>query len=297
MNFVSIGEILFDIYPTKKVLGGAPLNYIYHINKLFGSGSIISCIGNDQFGNQVLNNLNKLSIDNSFVQIDNLHPTGIANVVLDENGNPEFEIEQDCAFDYIKLTSEIVNLVEKNTDCFYFGTLAQRSEQSRNTIQSLLGKNEVHYFFDLNLRNSYYYDDVILNSLKSVDVLKVNYRELIELNNLITQINFNSEKVALELMEQFNISLLAITRGKDGATLFENGKRFDYTNPPIKIVDSNGAGDAFSAILSLGFMLGIDTFRINKLANDFALEVCRVQGPQPKDEFIYDKFRSELGLY
>lgn len=297
MNILSIGEILFDLYPTKKRLGGAPLNYIYHINKLLGSGTIVSRVGKDQLGKIVFDQLTKCEINTNFIQEDSTHPTGVANVILDDDGNPEFEIDSDRAFDYIELTSEIKDLFNNETDCIYFGTLAQRSEISRNTIQSLFGKNGVKYFFDLNLRNSFYDEETIIKSLQTADVIKVNYQEMTELNDMITQINYNTEKVAFELMEQFDISLFAVTHGKDGATLFENGKRYDYANQSVKILDSTGAGDAFAAILSLGFMQGIETFRINKLANDFALEVCMIEGALLKDEMIYEKFRNELGLY
>jgi len=297
MNILSIGEILFDLYPTKKRLGGAPLNYIYHINKLLGSGTIVSRVGKDQLGKIVFDQLTKCEINTNFIQEDILHPTGVANVILDEEGNPEFEIDTDRAFDFIENTSDLNELISTETDCLYFGTLAQRSEISRNTIQSLFGKNGVKYFFDLNLRNSFYDEETIIKSLQTADVIKVNYKEMTELNDMITQINYNTEKVAFELMEQFNISLFAVTRGKDGATLFENGKRYDYANQSVKILDSTGAGDAFAAILSLGFMQGIETFRINKLANDFALEVCMIEGALLKDEMIYEKFRNELGLY
>ena len=297
MNILSIGEILFDLYPTKKKLGGAPLNYIYHINKLLGNGTIISRVGKDQLGKKAFEEINKCNINSNYIQEDSVYPTGVANITLDSSGNPEFEIDTDRAFDYIEKTSELDELFSTEADCLYFGTLAQRSEKSRETIQSLFNKSGVKYFFDLNLRNSFYDEEIIIKSLQTADVLKVNYTELKELNELITQINYNTEKVAFELMEQFNISLIAVTRGKDGATLFENGKRFDYANPSVKILDSTGAGDAFSAILSLGFMQGIETFRINKLANDFALEVCMIEGALLKDEIIYENFKNELGLY
>ncbi len=297
MNILSIGEILFDLYPTKKKLGGAPLNYIYHINKLLGSGTIVSRVGKDQLGKKAIEELKNLNINTNFIQEDSVYPTGVANVILDEDKNPEFEIDTERAFDYIEQTIELNDLISTDIDCLYFGTLAQRSEKSRETIQSLFGKSGIKYFFDLNLRNSFYDEETIIKSLQTADLLKVNYEEMHQLNDLIIQIDYNTEKVAYELMDQFNINLLAVTRGKDGATLFENGKRYDYSNPPTKILDSTGAGDAFSAILSIGFMQGIETFRINKLANDFALEVCMIEGALLKDDIIYENFKNELGLY
>lgn len=297
MKITSIGEILFDLFPTHKNLGGAPLNFIFHIHKLIGEGNIISRVGKDVLGIKVIDEIKFAGMNTDYIQIDRIHPTGVANVILDEQGNPEFEIDSDRAFDFIELNDDNKYLISNETNCLYFGTLSQRSETSRNSIQSLFNNKDIKYFCDLNIRNDFYDEEIISASLNTADFLKVNYKEMNLLNDLITQIDYNTEKVAYELMEQFNISMIAVTRGKDGSTIFENGKRYDYTSIDVKVKDTTGAGDAFAAVLCLGYLQGLEINRINKLANDFAGEICMIDGALPKNDRIYDNFRELLGVY
>lgn len=297
MKITSIGEILFDLFPTHKKLGGAPLNFIYHIYKLSGEGNLISRVGKDALGTKALDEIKLAGINTDYIQIDRIHPTGVANVILDSDGNPEFEIDTDRAFDYLERTSEIDELVNFETNCLYFGTLSQRSETSRQTIQSLFNNPDIKYFCDLNLRDDFYDEEIITTSLSTSDFLKVNYDEMKILNDLIIQIDYNTEKVTFELMERFNIKMISVTRGKDGSTIFENGKRYDYTSDSVKVKDTTGAGDAFASILCIGYLNGIDINLINKLANDFAGEICMIEGALPKSDRLYDSYRELLGIY
>ncbi|MGQ9644786.1 MAG: PfkB family carbohydrate kinase [Ignavibacterium sp.] len=297
MKITSIGEILFDLFPTHKKLGGAPLNFIFHIHKLIGEGNIISRVGKDVLGIKAIDEIKLAGLNTDYIQIDRIHPTGVANVILDEQGNPEFEIDSDRAYDFIELNDDIKYLISNETNCLYFGTLSQRSETSRTSIQALFNNPDIKYFCDLNLRNDFYDEEIISASLNTTDFLKVNYKEMNLLNDLITQIDYNTEKVAYELMEQFNISMIAVSRGKDGSTIFENGKRYDYTSIDVKVKDTTGAGDAFAAMLCLGYLQGLEINRINKLANDFAGEICMIDGALPKNDRIYDNFRELLGIY
>ncbi|MDT3695259.1 MAG: carbohydrate kinase [Ignavibacterium sp.] len=296
MNITSIGEILFDIYPSHKKLGGAPLNFIYHIKKLTDNGNIISRVGKDVLGNKAANELKLADISLDYIQQDNLRSTGKANVTLNEDGEPKFNIDSDSAFDYIELNAENENLISSETDCLYFGTLAQRSEVSRNTIQSLFNRG-VKYFADLNLREKFFDEDILTSTLKAADFIKVNYQEMHTLNDLFLQSDYNTEKVAYELMERFGINMIAVTRGKDGSSIFENGKRFDYSSVDVKVLDTTGAGDAFSAILCIGYLQGQENTFINKLANEFANEICKLEGALPKNDRIYEEFREQLGFF
>lgn len=295
MNITSIGEILFDIYPNHKKLGGAPLNFIYHINKLTGSGNIISRVGKDVLGNKVINELAHAGIAADFIQHDNLHPTGMAIVHIDKNGIPDFKIEPECAYDFIEANNENENLINLNTDCLYFGTLAQRSEISKSTIQSFFNRG-IKCFADVNLRQNFYNEEVLRATLRAADFIKVNYEEMHTLNNLFVQTEYSTEKIAFELMEQFELNVVAVSRGKDGASIFENSKRNDYSGVDLKVVDTTGAGDAFSAILCIGYMLGMGIPYINKIANDFAFEICQFEGALPKNDRIYESFRELLGF-
>ncbi|RPI61500.1 MAG: carbohydrate kinase [Ignavibacteriales bacterium] len=296
MNITSIGEILFDIYPNHKRLGGAPLNFIYHVKKLTDNGNIISRVGKDVLGNKAVNDLKHSGLSFEYIQHDNLHPTGMAIVHLDDSGIPNFKIDTDSAYDFIEMNDENENLIIADTDCLYFGTLAQRSELSRKTIQSFFNRG-LKYFADLNLRQNYYDEEVLSASLKAADFIKVNYEEMHILNDIILQSEYHTEKVAYELMEKFEINMIAVTRGKDGSSIFENGKRYDHSNVDVKVVDTTGAGDAFAAVLCVGYLHGLEIPYINKLANDFASEICQFEGALPKYDRIYESFRELMGFF
>jgi len=296
MNITSIGEILFDIYPNHKRLGGAPLNFIYHVKKLTDNGNIISRVGKDVLGNKAVNDLKHSGLSFDYIQHDNLHPTGMAIVHLDESGIPNFKIDTDSAYDFIEMNDENENLIIADTDCLYFGTLAQRSELSRKTIQSFFNRG-LKYFADLNLRQNYYDEEILSASLKAADFIKVNYEEMHILNDIILQSEYHTEKVAYELMEKFEINMIAVTRGKDGSSIFENGKRYDHSNIDVKVVDTTGAGDAFAAVLCVGYLHGLEIPYINKLANDFASEICQFEGALPKYDRIYESFRELMGFF
>ena len=124
MNITSVGEILFDIYPNHKKLGGAPLNFIYHIKKLTDGGNIISRVGKDVLGNKIIDELKHSGISSEFIQVDKLHPTGMAIVSLNENGEPNFKIEKDCAYDFIEPNEDNENLINVDTDCLYFALVS-----------------------------------------------------------------------------------------------------------------------------------------------------------------------------
>jgi len=296
MNITSIGEILFDIYPNHKRLGGAPLNFIYHIKKLTDNGNIISRVGKDVLGNKVINDLKHSGLSFDFIQHDHHHPTGMALVTLDDNGTPNFKIEPECAYDFIELNDENESLINADTDCLYFGTLAQRSDISRKAIQSLFNRG-LKYFSDLNLRQNFYNEEILNSSLKAADFLKVNYEEMLVINDLLLQSEYSTERVAYEIMDKFDIKMIAVTRGKDGSSIFENGKRYDHSNVDVKVLDTTGAGDAFAAVLCVGYLHGLEIPYINKLANDFASEICQFEGALPKYDRIYDSFREQMGFF
>jgi fructokinase len=296
MNITSIGEILYDIYPNHKRLGGAPLNFIYHIKKITDSGNIISRVGKDVLGNKIINDLKHSGLSFDFVQHDNLHSTGMAIVHLDDSGTPSFKIDIDSAYDFMELNEDNEALINAETDCLYFGTLAQRSEISRKTIHAFFNRG-LKYFADLNLRQNFYSEEILTTSLKAADFVKVNYDEMHILNEVLLQGEYNTEKVAYELMEKFEINMIAVTRGKDGSSIFENGKRYDHSNIDVKVIDTTGAGDAFAAVLCVGYLHGLEIPYINKLANDFASEICQFEGALPKYDRIYESFREQMGFF
>lgn len=289
----AIGEILFDVYPTSKALGGAPINFLFHIFKLTGQGKIVSCVGHDLLGERVRSFLSGNGIPTNYIQDDHKNPTGITNVTLDEQKIPTFNIDTSRAYDFIENTTELKTLIENETDCLYFGSLAQRSDVSRSTIQSLFGKN-IKYFCDLNIRQNFYSEDIIIRSLKSADVLKVNIDELELLNKLLIGNEFDMMGVSFELMIKFNIDLMAITKGAGGATLIKDEKTDHCKLETKEVVDTLGAGDAFASILCLGYLYNWELPLINKTANEFAGEICKIKGALPDDDSLYEKLKMKI---
>ena len=292
-KITAIGEILFDVYPNKKILGGAPMNFLYHIFKLIGQGNIVSRVGRDVLGKKIRSFLFNNNIPTKFIQKDQLHPTGIATVKFDNINQPLFIIDTDRAYDYIELTPELERIVKEETECFYFGTLAQRNEVSRKTIQSLFNKG-AKYFYDLNIRENFFNKEVIEQSLKAADVMKANLDELRLLNGLFLTEKFEMNKASEEIIKKFNIGIAAVTLGSEGSVLFKDGEHDYYKPEPVETVDSVGAGDAFASILCIGYLEKWSLKKINRLANNFASEICKIKGALPENDVIYDLIKEKI---
>lgn len=294
MNRVTaIGEILFDIYPTTKKLGGAPLNFLYHIFKLTGQGNIVSRIGKDILGSSIFEFLNNIKMPAEFIQVDHLHPTGVASVTLNEKSEPTFTIDEDRAYDFIEKTRSLEKLINEGTDCLYFGTLAQRSEVSRATIQSLFNK-KIKYFCDLNIRQEFYSKEIIEASLKTANILKLSVGELKLLNDIFIKVDFETEKISKLIITEFDLDYLAVTLGGEGSLILKKDEVNHYKSKPVEIIDTVGAGDAFAAIFCIGCLQSWKLDKINKLANDFASELCKINGALPKSDEIYEMMRKKI---
>lgn len=292
-KITSIGEILFDVYPDEKKLGGAPFNFIYHIIKLTGSGHFISRIGNDNLGSNIKSFLLDNNINDKYIQTDKEHNTGIANANLDEMKIPHWKIEENAAYDFITKDDEIEKLINEYTGCLYFGTLAQRSEVSRHTIQSLFNKN-IKYFCDLNIRQNYYSIGIIENCLKAADVLKLNYDELKLVNDLLFNQKFEIIPLAKFISSKYKIDLVCITLGSDGAILVKDENINHYKIKADKIVDTTGAGDAYAAVLCLGYLNNLSLSKINELACMFAVDITKIKGAIPHDDSFYKKLKDDF---
>jgi fructokinase len=292
-KIAAFGEILFDIYTNSKNLGGAPLNFIYHINKFTGSGRIISRVGNDELGEEALSFLISKGLLTNVIQTDEEHKTGIANVTLDENGVPVFTIEESRAFDFISVDDDVINLVENETNCLYFGTLAQRNMVSRITLQSLFNKG-IKYFYDVNIRQNFYTEEILFQSLKNANAVKLNLDELKLLHKMFFKEDFDICSSSKLLMEKFNIELLAVTKGANGSILFRGEETDEHKTEVQNVIDTVGAGDAFASILCIGYLNKWDLKKINRLANEFAAEICLINGALPKEDKIYERYKREI---
>ncbi len=292
-KITSFGEILFDVYPDGRKLGGAPFNFIYHIKKITGNGNFISRIGSDKNGDEIFWFMRSNLIPTSYVQIDNEHPTGAAYANLDDNKIPHWEIAADCAYDFIEPEEKIISLIENYTDCLYFGSLIQRNETSMQTLHSLFGKGK-KYFCDLNIRQNFYSKEIIERSLMASNILKLNDGELRLLNELFIKRNADEISLAKAISENFELDLVCITQGEKGAIIYSCGKDDYQPASAENIVDTVGAGDAYAAILCVGYLEDLPIPLINKIATDFAGKIVGIQGALPNDDEIYVKYKEEL---
>ena len=290
-GITAIGEILYDIYPDAKRLGGAPFNFIYHIWKILGKANFVSSVGNDENGQEMLSFLNSIGFNTNHIYIDKKNPTGTVQVKLNEDRTPQFTISPECSYDYITLNDSTKQLIENETDLLYLGTLSTRSEISRKTILSLFGKPHIKYFCDLNLRHNFYTKDLIERTLLTTTVLKINQEELDKLKQFFDLQQFNNRAIE-QLITEFDIDLIGLTLDKDGAELYTKNESNYYKTEIVNVVDTLGAGDAFAAILCLGYLYKMPIAKVNKLANEFAAEICTVNGALPMYNSIYDKYRT-----
>lgn len=277
-------------------MGGAPFNFIYHINKILGKANFISSVGKDNNGNELLSLLTSFGFNTKAISIDKIHPTGTVNVTLDKNKVPIFKIASECSFDHLSLNQTAKRIINKETDLLYFGTFTTRKEFSRNTISSLLDLPGMKYFCDLNLRHDFFTKEFVEKTLQVCSVIKINQQELEILKRLFALPNDNFFAINL-LIEKFNIELVGLTLGEKGSELYtasETDKFRRFEQEPV--IDTLGAGDAFAAILCLGYLFKLPLKQINTLANDFALEICKIKGALPKNEKIYRKYKTALKI-
>ena len=194
------------------------------------------------------------------------------------------------------MNDEIYRLINEDTDCLYFGSLAQRSETSKSTIHNLLGE-KTKYFCDLNIRQNFFSKNTITKSLASADVLKLNLDELNLINDILFNEKFDIDTCVKRVMENFDIELIAITKGAEGSTLFNNKEKDEYRITSSAVVDTLGAGDAFAAIFCMGYLRNWDLAKMNSLANEFANQICQIRGALPENDEVYEmikeKFKNE----
>ena len=277
-----LGEILWDMLPDGKKLGGAPANFAYHAQALGGVGKVVSCIGGDDLGKEIFDKLDALGLDKTYIAIDKEHPTGTVTVEVDENGKPDYIIHENVAWDYIPGDSGLTELAGR-IDAVCFGSLCQRSEVSRQTVRDFLRatRGDCIRVFDINLRQSYYSKDVVESMLELANVLKLNDEELPVVAELFDLTGEETE-ILSALTQQFGLRMIALTRGPDGSRLFTPEGDSEQKAVVTEIADTVGAGDAFTAAIALGLLKAMGLDEINELANQLAAYVCSQSGATPK---------------
>lgn len=281
-TLVGLGEILWDILPDGRQLGGAPANFAYHAQALGAKGVVVSCVGDDELGKEVLSRLGGLGLDCRYIAVDKAHPTGTVTVKLDENGKPDFTIHENVAWDFIPLDAGLLELAAQ-TDAVCFGTLCQRSEVSRDTVRRFLQatKPDCIRVFDINIRQSYYNKDIVHTMLQMSNVLKLNDEELPVVAELL-DLTGSETDVLSQLTTKYALRLIALTRGEAGSRLYAQGEDSNHPGFPAQVADTVGAGDSFTAAMTLGLLQGKELDRTNEDANRVASYVCSQSGATPK---------------
>lgn len=252
---ISIGEIVWDVFTDKQVLGGAPVNVAYHLRCLHMDVRVITRVGADVLGVAALKRLAALGLSVQGVQCDEMLPTGIVKVMVDEHNEPHFDIIAPAAWDNIS-PIEAERVADKYTFSIVFGTLAQRDAKSRMVIRALCDKAATR-FYDVNLRPPFTTRELVLNSLAIADIVKMNGDELSKVAKWSAIALDNKQRAARELLGKYKITALVVTEGKEGAWLVSGDNFYSHTSVPVRIADSVGAGDAFFATLIMGYIKGL----------------------------------------
>lgn len=271
---VGVGELLWDLFPSGRRLGGAPVNFASHCRQLGAEAYPVSAVGEDALGRDIRDALLKMEVSDRYVMTDQVHPTGTVEVTLDEGGKPAYEICEGVAWDFIRQSEELVGLFER-ADAVCFGSLAQRNGASRKAIQSLLSHtpDDALKMFDVNLRQAFYSKAVIADSLLLASCLKLSDEELPVMAEMF-DLKGNTVSQLRDLIERFELSLVAYTKGPEGSLLVTTTETDEKPEYPAVVVNSVGAGDAFTAALCLGLLRGHALSDVNAHANRVAAYVC-----------------------
>ena len=282
LTVVGIGEVLWDVYDGDKRLGGAPANFALHVRQLGHDGIVVSRVGRDGLGREILDSLGRMGSPIEYIQVDGEHPTGTVMVSLDAQGRPTFSITPQVAYDYLEYTEDLRTLAER-ADAVLFGSLAQRNQRTRKAIWEFLrDARKALKVFDVNLRSwDQGTQEVVRESLKLTDLLKVNDDELKRLKELLGRPGEGTEGFLGRLMGEFQVRLVALTLGERGCVLATPEEVLASPAFDIAPVDTTGSGDAFAAGLVVGFLEGKSLRETADLANGLGGFVATRKGAVP----------------
>lgn len=279
-KIIGLGEILWDMLPTGKQLGGAPANFAYHVCRLGGNGWAVSAISDDELGREIKSTLSAKKLNTILEEVN--EPTGTVQVTLNAAGVPTYDITEGVAWDHIPFTERIGDLA-KETSAVCFGTLAQRSPESRATIHEFIenmpaGSLKV---YDINLRQNYYDEKIISDSLRLADILKINDEELDIVSKMLS-LSGTQEERCRAISRAFNLKFVILTKGGDGSEVVLEDKVHISRPGKINIVDTVGAGDSFTAAFILAYLRGESLEKAHTLATEVSSYVCTKAGAMPE---------------
>ena len=271
---VGLGEILFDVLPSGSQLGGAPANFAYHAGQHGLHSVAVSAIGNDMLGDEALRLLDEKKLKYVLPKVE--FPTGTVQVQLDKEG------VQNVAWDNIPFTDDIKEIAT-NAGAVCWGSLAQRSEVSRKTIYDFLDHTpeDCLKIFDINLRQNFYTKEIVQESLKRCNVLKINDEELIAIGRLFGYPGLDIENKCWLILGKYNLDMLVLTCGVNGSYVFTPGKVSFQETPKVEVADTVGAGDSFTGTFCASILKGKSVAEAHKLAVQVSAYVCTQHGAMP----------------
>ncbi len=277
-----IGEVLWDVYPDAAHFGGAPANFACHAAGLGAEAWIVSAIGDDELGARALDSLRERRVDCGCLTSDPLHPTGRVLVTLNAASQASYEFADDTAWDHLAWSDDLAGLAGR-CEAVCFGTLGQRSPVARETIRRFVEATPrgALRVFDVNLRQKFFDRETIETSLRIASVLKLNDEELPIVGAMCGIRAMTARETLRELMDRYELSLVALTRGPAGSLLLSMEAEDECAAPASTVVDTVGAGDAFTASLVSGLVRGLPLATINRHANAVAAFVCSQNGATP----------------
>ena len=277
---VGLGEALWDCLPEGRKLGGAPANFAYHISQFGYDACAISAVGNDALGDETLQAFDEKGLNYFMPRLD--YPTGTVQITLDEDGVPTYDIKEGAAWDNIPFTPELEQ-VARNSRAVCFGSLAQRNEVSRQTIHRFLDDTpkDCLRIFDINLRQNFFSKEVIKESLRRCNILKINDEELVTIGRMFGYPGMDFENKCWLILGKYNLDMLVLTCGVNGSYVFSKGAMSFFATPKIEVADTVGAGDSFTASFVASILAGRSVADAHQRAVEVSAYVCTQNGAMP----------------
>lgn len=290
---VSIGEILFDRFPNGKRMGGAPFNFAFHTHALGFETRFISRVGKESNGEEILSFLKANGFDAEYIQMDEDHKTGEVIVTVKPDGSASFDIVRDVAYDHITYSPDLSPMLSR-ADLIYYGTLIQRTDHGFQNVQKMLADRgeKTRTLYDVNLRPDCYNRKIVEASLDQCHILKLNDEELPVIRGLLS-FGRGDDAFIEHLFGNYPIEMICLTLGGAGSRLYTESERVEAEpEKDLKIVDTVGAGDAFTSVLAIGILKGWPPKKTLETATRFASKICRIQGAIPESQDFYRDFSS-----
>lgn len=279
---VGMGEALWDVLPEGKKIGGAPANFAYHVSQFGLPSAVVSAVGDDALGNEILENFTSKGLNHLIEKVP--YATGTVQVEIDQAGIPQYEIKENVAWDNIPYTKKLDELA-KNTKAVCFGSLAQRNVVSRDTINRFLDAmpkdDDSLVVFDVNLRQGFYNKEILCDSMKRCNILKINDEELVTVSRMFGYPGIDLQDKCWILLGKYNLKMLILTCGINGSYVFTPGNVSFQPTPTVEVADTVGAGDSFTAAFIASILKGKSVTEAHTCAVQTSAYVCTRNGAMP----------------